>query len=105
MTSATATAGSGILDRSRRRIAAWVFVLALGGAAVGTAVAVTHDDNTTGNSVPAAVVPTPVASPHGAPATADGAEQWINQAPLTAPPGSRTDSADSFNYKLGPGPR
>jgi len=79
MTSATATAGSGILYRSRRRIAAWVFAVALGGAAVGTAttLAVTHDDSST--SKPA-----------------------VTQQQQRPPAGP--DSPDSYHYKLGPGP-
>ena len=78
MTSATATVGSGILYRSRRRIAAWAFAVALGGAAIGTAttLAVTHDDSST--SKPA-----------------------VTQ--QQRPPAGQ-DSADSFHYKVGPGP-
>jgi hypothetical protein len=53
MTSATATAGSGILYRSRRRIAVWVFAVALGGAAVGTTATLvaTHDGSTSKSTV------------------------------------------------------
>jgi hypothetical protein len=107
MTTATATAGSPILYRSRRRIAAWALALALGGAAAGTAttLAVTHDNNSASKAVPAAVVPAAqvVSSPHAYPATADGAERWTSAGITT--PGANADAADSFNYKLGPGPR
>jgi hypothetical protein len=53
MTSVTATAGSGILYRSRRRIAIWALALALGGAAVGTTATLvaTHDSSTSKSTV------------------------------------------------------
>jgi hypothetical protein len=106
MTSATAVSGSQILDRSRRRIAVWALALTLGGAAVGTAttLAVTHDDTSASKAVPTAVVPgaVVVSDSHNLPATADAAEQWAGGA--SSSPGSRADTQDSFNYKLGPGP-
>src|SRR5262245_43109272 len=114
MTTATATPESAILYRSRRRVAVWALALTLGGAAAGTVttLAVTHDDNAASKAVPAAVVPGPVvvSSPRDLPKTADGAERWIGVAPSATPtpassPSLNPDSPDSYNYKLGPGPR
>jgi hypothetical protein len=113
MTTATATADSAILYRSRRRIAVWALALTLGGAAAGTAttLAVTHDDNTVSKAVPAAAVPGAVAvsNPQSLPQTADAMERWIGATPSATPtspssPSLNADSPDSYNNKLGPGP-
>jgi len=102
MTSATATVGTPIFYRSRRRIAMWALALTLGGAAAGTAttLAVTHDDNVANKAAPAAVV---ISSAQGLPKTADAAEQWAGTGTSASSPGSRLDSADVYSYKVGPG--